>query len=102
MTSVQSHDAGRRCVCVTEHRPRPDELHSHHVWPLSEGGTDETSEMLWLCPTMHVNVHELWRLFKRHEGRPPWPVLRYYSQYCRQVVQRGWDRAHPGPGAVSG
>lgn len=88
-----SHDAGRECVCVTEHRPAPDELHAHHVWPISEGGSED-GELLWLCPTMHVNVHELWRVFQRHEGRPPWDVLRRYSRYCRSVVRHGWALAH--------
>jgi hypothetical protein len=44
-----AHDEGRRCVCVTEHRPRPDELHAHHTWPLSEGGPDIPENLTWLC-----------------------------------------------------
>lgn len=88
------HDHGRVCLCVADHRPRPDELHAHHVWPLSEGGPDD-GELLFLCPTQHVNVHELWRLYKRHAGPAPWPLMRTYSQYCRDVVARGWALSHP-------
>lgn len=84
-----AHDHGRTCLCVTDHRPRPDELHAHHIWPLSKGGPDTDTALLWLCPTMHVNVHELWRMWDRWGGPPPWPVLRTYSPYCRDVVTHG-------------
>lgn len=67
-----------------------DELHRHHVWPLSEGGPDTPENLLWLCPTMHVNVHELWRHWKAHGGEPPWEIRRNYSYYCRGVVEEGW------------
>ncbi len=92
--SPASHDTGQRCRCVAVHRPSYDELHSHHVWPLGEGGP-VTGERLWLCPTMHINVHELWRLYAKHGGSPPWSLLRKYSRYCRSVVERGWARAYP-------
>jgi hypothetical protein len=90
-----AHDEGRRCVCVTEHRPRYDELHAHHTWPLSEGGPDTDENLTWLCPTQHANVHELWRHYAAHMGRPPWEVRRNYSHYCREVVEHGWYQAHP-------
>ena len=31
--------------------------HLHHVHPRSQGGTDETSAVLWLWPDCHANIH---------------------------------------------
>lgn len=92
-----SHDNGRTCVCVTVHRPQPVELHAHHVWPKSEGGPAD-GELLWLCPTTHVNVHELWREYDRAAGTPVWEVRARFSPYCRGVVARGWVLARTLPG----
>lgn len=88
-----SHDTGKTCVCVTHHVPKPNELNAHHVWPLGEGGPED-GEILWLCPTMHVNIHELWRFYKKYGDIPPWSVLRAYSHYCREIVEKGWRLAH--------
>lgn len=87
-----AHDEGARCMCVTEHRPTYDELHRHHVWPLGKGGPDVEENLLWLCPTQHVNVHELWRHWERYGGEPPWEIRRQYSHYCRSVVADGWQQ----------
>lgn len=84
-----SHDTDAHCHCVTKHNPKPAELHRHHVWPLGEGGPDVDANLLWLCPTTHANVHELWRIYKKHNGRPPWTLLRTYSDYARRVVEEG-------------
>ena len=86
----------RRCVCVTKHRPEPVILHSHHVWPLGEGGPDIQANLLWLCPTSHNNIHELWRLMVKYTKADtpiPWREFREFSPYVRNVVARGWDQA---------
>jgi hypothetical protein len=86
----------RRCVCVTQHRPEPVILHSHHVWPLGEGGPDIQANLLWVCPSTHSNIHELWRLLVKagKSGVPlPWREHRLYSEYVRGVVARGYAQA---------
>jgi len=79
-----AHDAGQACACAADHRPAPLELHAHHVYPVYLGGA-ENGELVWLCPTAHVNVHELLRLMLR-DGVLTWtaatvlyeqPVSRY-------------------------
>jgi len=62
-----SHDTGQTCVCAADHRPAPLELHAHHVFPVYLGGA-ENGELVWLCPTAHVNCHELLRLMLRDGG----------------------------------
>lgn len=86
----------RRCVCVTQHRPKPVILHSHHVWPLGEGGPDIQANLLWLCPTSHSAVHELWRLtVKAAKAGVPisWRERRLFSEYIRGVTARGYAQA---------
>ena len=80
------------CLCVKRHSPRPSILHSHHVWPLGEGGPNVRANLLWLCPTTHMNVHELWRLMDKHSGTVPTAELRRFAKYVREVVQRGWGQ----------
>lgn len=81
----------KRCVCVSIHVPKPLVLHSHHVWPLGEGGPDVSANLLWLCPTSHNNAHALWRLYDKHGGAVPVIELREFSRYVRSIVARGWS-----------
>lgn len=78
-----------QCACVGKHIPKAMELHKHHVWPLGEGGPDTKENLLLLCPTTHANVHRLWRLYEKHNGRPPWDMLKNYSEYTRSIVEKG-------------
>jgi hypothetical protein len=86
-----AHDEGRRCLCVTEHRPRPDELHAHHIVPLYADGPDTEENVVWVCPTTHASIHELLRAWERYEGEPPWSVRRYYGPYTRRYAELGWQ-----------
>lgn len=61
MPRLESHDEGRVCVCISEHRPAPLELERHHIWPLGMGGPDVDWNIAWVCPTTHMNTHELMR-----------------------------------------
>lgn len=90
-----AHDDGRRCLCVSEHRPAPLELDRHHVWPLALGGPDTDENILWCCPNCHRNTHEVLRLLIRG-GRltysqvaavQPQPV----SRYAYALAVRGYD-----------
>ena len=78
------------CLCVKTHSPRPSILHSHHVWPLGEGGPNVKENLLWLCPTTHMNVHELWRVMDKLKGDVSPAQLPGYSRYVWAVVRRGW------------
>lgn len=60
-----SHDTGAVCRCAAEHRPPVLEYQRHHVLPLAMGGPDTPENVVWLCPTAHVNVHEILRLLLR-------------------------------------
>ena len=90
-----SHDQGQLCVCVSEHRPAPLELAAHHVWPSFMGGPDTVDNLIWLCPTTHINVHEILRemvkdgrlTYTQVAARQSQPVNRY--AYATAV--RGYD-----------
>lgn len=84
------------CRCVTKHVPRAMELHRHHVWPVSEGGPDTPENQIILCPSTHSNIHRLWRLYEEHGGRPPWEILRKYSEYARAIVEKGRELRRAG------
>lgn len=86
---LDGNDSRYNCKCVSKHVPRALELHRHHVWPLGEGGPDAGENLVVLCPTTHSNVHRLWRLYEQHNGRPPWDILRNYSEYARAIVEKG-------------
>lgn len=86
---LDGNDPRYNCKCVSKHVPRPLELHKHHVWPVGEGGPDVKENLVVLCPTMHSNIHRLWRLYEKYGGRPPWNILRNYSDYAVAIVEKG-------------
>lgn len=91
------HDADRRCHCSARHQPAPLELNRHHILPLADGGPDVDSNVVWLCPTAHVNVHELLRLFVVRKGALSWGfVTERYEQpvnrHAFEVAREGWRR----------
>lgn len=91
-----SHDTGRTCKCVTEHRPHPLELNLHHVLPLYLGGPDVDTNKVWLCPSAHVSVHELLRLMMR-VGPLTWGEVglvydERVSRYAYHLAAEGYSR----------
>ena len=95
-----SHDGDAVCRCTSDHRPRPLELHAHHVWPLGFGGPDIASNLIWLCPTAHVNVHEILRDLMRL-GRLTYyeynlTTTRTVQHYAYVVAVEGFDRWRAG------
>lgn len=86
-----AHDAGQHCHCVSEHRPRIDELDRHHVRPLSWGGPDVKSNIIWLCPNAHRQVHLLLSLYKKHQGAVTREMKKDFSRFTQALAQRGWD-----------
>lgn len=87
-----SHDEHASCGCVNDHNPNPMELHRHHIWPLYAGGPDTEDNLVWLCPTSHVNVHELLRAYEEHGGRPPWDIRKRFNYKIRTWAERGWEK----------
>ncbi len=91
-----SHDAGQRCLCVTEHRPHPLELERHHTLPLSLGGSDAPENLVFICPTCHTSTHELMRLMFQtgraltdHELQAIYPVP--VSRYAAALAREGYN-----------
>lgn len=85
-----SHDHGKVCTCVADHNPEPQELHRHHIWPLAQGGPDTEENIAWLCPTSHVNVHELLRAWEEYNGEPPWDIKVHFNPKIRNLALLGY------------
>lgn len=80
----------KQCVCVADHNPEPRELHRHHIIPLYLGGPDEESNLVWLCPSSHSNVHMLIRRWESNDGEPAWWTRRLFGIYIRDLAEAGW------------
>lgn len=78
------------CVCVSVHVPRVHRFHVHHVQPRSWGGGDDPSNLVWLCPSGHYNVHALLNHYVRAMGEPSWELRRGFSPYTRGLAERAW------------
>lgn len=85
-----SREPGARCECVARHRPKPMQLHRHHIWPKAEGGPDK-GNLIWLCPTAHANVHEYLALLRDLGGGRP-SNWREFSPFVRALAELGWRR----------
>lgn len=80
-----SHDEGKVCPCVSDHRPPVLELNDHHILPLYLGGPDVADNLVTICPNAHVSTHELLRLllrdglftYRQAQERQSRPVSRY-------------------------
>lgn len=92
-----AHDAGKLCQCSADHRPAPLELAAHRLLPGEHGGTYTDNNVVWLCPTTHVNVHELLRLLlasdpplteTRVRDLYPQPVSRYAYRIAAEGLRR--------------
>lgn len=87
-----SHDGGRRCICVSEHRPKVVELDVHHVLPIFLGGADGAGNEVWVCPNTHRATHELLRLYMKGAMAPPEDVVNDYPRYARALAAEGFKR----------
>ena len=88
-----SHDHEAKCLCAREHRPDPMEYVEHHVWPKGMGGPDTPDNLVWLCPTTHLNVHEILRRMMK-QGPLSLAVLRGVEP--RRVNRYAWYIARQG------
>lgn len=99
MTNLEDESLSRalppgpaKCACVVWHRPKPVELHKHHVLPLGAPwhGPDISVNLAWLCPTSHSDTHKLLRLYLTHHGRPPAEAVAPFGHYARRLAARAW------------
>jgi hypothetical protein len=96
------HDSGASCACSSEHRPAPLEFEWHHIRPLYLGGSDTPTGVLdqngiWLCPTAHMNVHELLRLILKASREITYnEFIALYdppvNKYCYTIALTGYRR----------
>ncbi len=86
-----THDEGKICRCVKKHVPQPAELELHHVWPIYLGGP-KNGWQIWLCPTTHMNVHELIRLKVKTLDKIEAIDMREYNRYTKQLAQEAYEK----------
>lgn len=77
----------RTCRCTKTHSPRALVVHQHHIHPLGHGGPDVKSNLIWLCPTTHYNVHYLLDYLLRHGHQP----RGRFSTYQLDLARRGYE-----------
>lgn len=81
-----SHDRGRHCDCVAEHRPLVMEFIKHHIRPEYLGGDNSDENTIWICSNTHVNTHEIIRALVSNK---PYGA---YSTYARKLAIEGVRR----------
>jgi len=70
------------CKCVGKHIPKNMNVFEYHLF-------DDDGPSVWLCATTLDNTMKLWKLYEEYNGRPPWEILKEYSEYVRHVVEKG-------------
>jgi hypothetical protein len=83
---------GEWCECVSDHSPKAYVANRHHVVPLSWGGSDDSSNVVMLCPNSHSAVHRLLDEYVRNQGTPDWALRRQFGAYIRELAMRAWDQ----------
>lgn len=86
MTTVQP------CQVHKQHVPEPHINHRHHVWPLGHGGPNIQDNIIAVCPTGHMNIHDLIQHYLVLMGDIPYKILRTYSLDERKYAKLGYDR----------
>src|SRR5215217_4242255 len=94
---LTSHDHGAICYCSKNHQPAPLELNRYHILPLENGGPNTADNVVWNCPTTHVNVHEILRLLIKFDDWLSYDIVnRMYDQpfnrYAYEVAAEGYRR----------
>ena len=97
-----SHDYGAKCLCSKIHQPAPLELARHHLLPQEHGGPDTKNNLIWLCPTTHVNVHEILRKLLLSDELMSYHEVNLFhstplSRYAYAVATEGWSRIQGKP-----
>lgn len=76
------------CQCVKVHRPKQSMTHIHHIHPRNKGGSDDPSNLVWLCPNAHYNVHDLIRDWERAGGIQP---RNHANRYLYDLARAGYE-----------
>lgn len=97
---LQAAPKGTICPCVKRHTPQPRSLDYHHILPESWGGTRDPSNMVWVCPTAHRNIHSLLDLYVRYKGTPPEHELARFSDFTREKAAEGVSKYREANGGV--
>lgn len=77
----------RECRCSGSHSPRPLVVHSHHIHPQGHGGSDDKSNLVWLCPTAHYNVHHILDYLLKYGHKP----RGRFNPYQLEIATRGYE-----------
>lgn len=80
------------CMVHKRHSPETHINHRHHVWPLGEGGPNIEDNIIVVCPTGHVNIHDLLQEHKLHMGKTPYSIVRQYTHLERAYADLGYKR----------
>jgi hypothetical protein len=72
----------------------PTAHENHHLQPLSRGGWNDPSNMIWLCANGHGDVHFFLDLIEKCKGpeRVPFRLAKHYSPAIRRTAAAGWSR----------
>jgi hypothetical protein len=84
------------CKCVGKHIPKPMATYRYDflegdevVFPsLLLGKKEDDRPHVWVCSTTLDNVQRLDVLYNEYKGRPPWDILKGYSEYARYIVEK--------------
>lgn len=86
------------CKCVKHHAPKPVAHQTHHIQPLSWGGSNDPENQVVLCGTSHDNVHHALDLIVHlayDNGRNGTitmaelsPILAKYNPYIGVLIER--------------
>lgn len=80
------------CQVHKKHMPETHINHRHHVYPLGEGGPDILDNIIIVCATGHMNIHDLLSHYKMLQGKVPYSILRRYALEERKYAKLGYDR----------
>jgi hypothetical protein len=76
------------CLCVQKHVPAIRMVHIHHVIPKSWGGTDETKNLVSVCPSGHDIIHGMLRSWEKSGG----VKIGNNNPFLYSIALRGWEQ----------
>jgi hypothetical protein len=65
-------------------------IHSHHIWPLGDGGPDKPHNRVDVCANGHYSIHALLDALIDGAGKVPWTQRRLYGRKVRAYADAGW------------
>lgn len=80
------------CIVHKQHMPGSHINHRHHVWPRGHGGPDVEDNIIAVCATGHMNIHDLLSHYLMLTGDVPYSIIRTYTVGERKYAKLGYDR----------